>query len=237
MSKEEKALEEAIQSKKLSELRQFISTYPDAEPLLLDSAKVLLKEWESDSTDYALLKQMEDIVERAGAEMSYMDQHPEGLFIDSVTLMYQTDEGLAAEIVARQEAIERHLETYRKAFGKYVFYYDPYHYIILTEPDDKGKGQGTFADGILTYYDFHYAINLDDFEDEDIQCDYDKYNDAHFTLSLWDKSLHMQSKGDITSFEGEVDKTTRNSFLERVKMINNGEEVYGNPSVFITTED
>ncbi|MCR5180184.1 MAG: hypothetical protein K6C30_03065 [Bacteroidaceae bacterium] len=237
VSKEEKALEAAIQSRDLSQLRQYLTTFPDADSLLLDSARAVLANWVSDSTDFASLKQLEDVVERAEAEVTYMNNFPEGLYIDSVAQMYQTDESEAVAIVARREAIAQYLDPYRKKFDKHVYYMDAYHYIILTAPDDEGKGQGTLVDGILTFYDFHYAFNLDDFDDEDIQCSYDKYEDAHFTLSIYDKTLYMQSKGELNSFDGEIDEKTYQDFLERVAKINQGQEVYGNPTVFLTPVD
>jgi len=236
-NKEQKAFDDAMQSRELAQLRQFISSFPQADPLLLDSAKVVLAEWVRDSADYAQLKQMKDVVERYGAEITYMDQHPEGLYIDSVNQMFQSDEGPAAEMIARQEAIEEHLQEYRKSFDKRVYYSDPTHFIVLTVPDDKGKGQGMMGDGWLTYYDFHYAINLDDMDDEDIQCEMDKYDDAHFTLSLYDKTLYFQAKGDLERYDGEIDESLYKDFLERVAKINKGEDVYGNPSAFITLDE
>lgn len=232
-NKNKQAFDAAVQSRTLSELRQFLIQYPEADSLLVDSAKIILAEWERDSADFAELKLKEDVVERVGLEQSYMDQHPEGLYLDSVLLMFQNDESIAASIIERQEAIRQHLDSYRKKFVNYAFYADPYHCILLTEPDENGKGIGTLFDGILTYYDFRYSINIEDLEDKDILCNY-IVDDKNFTLSLYEKTLYYSAQGNSESFDGELNEKFYKDFLERVAKIKKGEKVYGNPTVTIS---
>lgn len=236
VSKEQKAFEEAVQSRQLINIRHFLAQYPNADIQLLDSAKVLLNEWISDSVDFEELKTTEDVVMRAGLEMSYMDQHPNGLYIDSVAFMYQNDEKEAAAIIERREAIEQHLESYRKKFLNNVFYMDPLHCIILSEPDEEGKGAGTLMDGYLTFYDFRYAIDIEDLNEDNIRCEY-TVNGNRFTLELYDKRLYYRAQGQLETFDGEQNEEIYNSFMERVAKINKGEKVYGNPTVSITPVD
>ena len=239
-SKESKAFDAALQSRKISQMKSFLNNFTEAGSLLIDSAKVILARWEQDSTDYASLCQMDDVVKRAGAEKSYMDNYPDGLHLDSVVVRYEHDGPLAAEIVAKEAAKNAKLEPYYKMFKNRVFYANPQNSIILTVPDDKGKGQGVIVEinSILpTFYDFHYSINLEDLDDDAIQCSMDKYNGT-FTLELLDKTLYMQSKGETDSFDGEIDKDFYNNFMERVANINKGVEMYGNPKyrINISTE-
>jgi len=237
-SKESKAFDAALQSRKISQMKAFLNNFTEADSLLIDSAKVILARWEQDSIDYASLCQMNDVVKRAGAEVSYMDSYPEGLYLDSVVARYEQDGPIAAEIVAKEEAINAKLEPYYKMFKDRIFYADPQNSIVLTVPDDKGKGQGVIVEmtSILpTLYDFHYSINIEDLEDKEIQCKMDKYSGT-FTLELLEKTLYMQSKGETESYEGEIDTTVYNGFMERVANINKGVEMYGNPKYRITIE-
>ena len=89
VNKERKAFDAAVQSREITKMRQFLTQYPEADSHLLDSAKVIIEEWASDSADFSKLKMAEDVVERVGLEMTYMDQHPDGLYLDCVTSMYK----------------------------------------------------------------------------------------------------------------------------------------------------
>lgn len=230
ISKEQEAFQKAIQSREISQIRQFLEQYPNADSLLLDSAKVILDEWSKDSIDFAELMKTEDIVERAGLEMSYMDQHPEGLYLDSVKFMYQSDELEAAAIIERKEAIEQHLESYRKQFVNKVFTVDAYHFIVLSAPDEEGNGVGTMVDGLLTYYDFRYSIDIENLEEDEISCEFTAYG-SEFTLELYDKQLIYTRRDDIVTYYAEKSEELYESFLERMAKINKGEKVFGNPLV------
>ena len=62
--------------------------------------------------------------------------------------------------------------------------------MILSTPDTKGKGQGVIGElgGLLPiFYDFHYAIELENMNEEEISCKMDKY-DAHFTVEINEKN-------------------------------------------------
>lgn len=137
---------------------------------------------------------------------------------------------------AQRNAIENRLAFYSKAFKDVIFYEDE---MILSTPDTKGKGQGVIGElgGLLpTFYDFHYAIELENMNEEEISCKMDKY-DAHFTVEINEKKLYYRTKGNLEILRGEKDTEAYKSFLERVKEINAGKEVYGNPKYRITISE
>ena len=222
INKEKRAFDKAVQSCKMEQMRNFLLQYPNADKMLLDSARVILAEWESDSIDYAAIKAIKDIIERSGAELSYMDRHPQGLYIDSVSLMYQDDEEIAAAIISKQEALEQHLDEYRGQIKDIVFYYSKEggrEYIILSVPDKEGKGRGVWGNIIDGWSEFNsadwfdYAINTEDFEDDDIMCKLK--NGASFTIEIYDdKSLYVTARGNLFSFIGEKDSNSYKSFFK-----------------------
>ncbi len=152
----------------------------------------------------------------------------------------QTEEDLAkAKAQAREIAIENRMSYYSKAFKDVVFYEDENNCILLSSPDNKGKGQGIIVElgGLLpTFYDFHYSIDIDDLNEREISCNMDKY-DASFTLELNGKSIYFRTKGDLKILRGEKDIEFYKGFMERVATINAGKEVYGNPQYRITVSD
>lgn len=140
---------------------------------------------------------------------------------------------------AQRNAIENRLAFYSKAFKDVIFYEDENNCMILSTPDTKGKGQGVIGElgGLLpTFYDFHYAIELENMNEEEISCKMDKY-DAHFTVEINGKKLYYRTKGNLEILRGEKDTEAYKSFLERVKEINAGKEVYGNPKYRITISE
>ena len=145
----------------------------------------------------------------------------------------KNDEQKAAAIIERQEAIDQRLETYRKQFVNRVFYMDSYHCIILSAPDDKGKGVGTLMDGMLTFYDFRYNIDIENLDEDEINCEY-TVDGRKFTLEVFDKHLYYSAQGQVESFNSEKNEELYKSFTERVAKINKGEKVYGNPTVSVT---
>lgn len=219
-SKEEKALTAAIQSKQTARLRQFIKECPAEKTQWIDSARVVLAEWEHDSADYYEIKQIKDVVKRAGAEITYMDHHFMGLYIDSVCSMYVTDGPEADAIIARREAIDRHLEPFRKQMKDIVFYRtegDNWRHIVMLDlPDEEGKGRGMYLylptnanwAFLGSKEPFTYSINLEDFNDDDISCRWDDGNGL-FIIELYnDKSLYMTNQGELRGFMGERDPET-----------------------------
>jgi len=215
-SKEKKALDSAIQSRELSQMRQFITQYPDANQELVDSARIILAKWEQDSADYNSLKDMDDIVKRAQAEGLYMENHPDGLYKDIVTEMFKTDGPEAKAILER-------LLVIGEGFTNYAFYNSGNRYpICLTSPDENGKGIG-FLYTLFGYLCFYYAINLDDLNDDAIQCVYyiENNKEIHFTLSYSsnDHCLYYNIKGKISTWYGQLDKDYYDPFLKSVKEI------------------
>lgn len=133
-------------------------------------------------------------------------------------------------------AASNRVNYYTKAFKNTVYYADASNCIILTTPNEKGKGQGIIGElgGILpTFYDFHYTIDLENFDEDEIRCEMDKYNST-FTIELKGKSIYFRTKGELEILHGEKDEKGYQSFLERVDNINKGKEVYGNPKYRIT---
>ena len=222
-NKEKKALDSAIQSRELSQMRQFINQYSDANKELVDSAMVILAEWEQDSADYTNLINMDDIVERAEAESLYLNNHPDGLYKDLVTNMYATDEPEANVIIERRNAIRECLDEYSKNFTNYVFYNsDDNSPICLTSPDENGNGIG-FLYTPFGYVCFYYSINLDDLDDDTIQCVYYLKNnkETHFTISLSsiDHCFYYKIKGKTSRWYGQLEKDFYASFLKRAEEI------------------
>ena len=135
--------------------------------------------------------------------------------------------------------LEAHLALYSEAFKDVIFYENSYLCMMLSTPDKIGKGQGVIGElgGFLpTFYDFHYAIDLEHLNEAEISCKMDKYN-THFTVEIDEKNLYYRSKGNLEILRGEKDPETYNSFLERIKKINDGDEVYGNPKYGMTISE
>lgn len=217
-SKEKKALDNAISSRSLSQLRQFIKECPTEKAQLIDSAKAVIAIWEQDSNYYDQIKQTEDVVLRTEAEVNYINQYSQGLYIDSVIAMYDIDAPQAESVIARRKAVAEHLNTYRKNIKDILFYYKPNkywtHIIVMSPPDEEGKGEGIYAyfpdNDDLTFMgdrsDFTYAINLEDLEDNDINCRWKK-SGSLFTIEIYDdKSLYVTNQGKLFSFMGQRDE-------------------------------
>ena len=212
-SKEQKAFQAAVQSRQISQLRQFVADFPEAAELL-DSAKNILSEWVSDSTDYVAIKATADIVERYDLEVNYSFIHPDGLYLDSVNSMLADDAPEAQAIKTHREAVAQHLEKYRKEIEDIVYYQDLDEsrlFIYMTPPDLEGKGMGVMGlivdgwGGILNQAEkFRYQINTEDFEDDDIICHWVD-NGSNFTIEIYDKSLYFTSRGKLEHFLGERD--------------------------------
>ncbi|MBR5052615.1 MAG: hypothetical protein IKW91_05270 [Bacteroidaceae bacterium] len=225
VSKEQKAFDESVASRQISQLKQFIADFPEAGELL-DSAKLILSEWEKDSADYVALKQTEDLVERYNLERAYEFSYPEGLFLDSVYAMMTDDAPVAQEILAKRAAIQGHLDEYRKKIENIIFYQSfegGRHAIVMTPPDEEGKGKGawvTIIDGWGGILDdgikFRYEINTEDFEDDDIIC-HNIDNNALFTIEIYDKTLYVTVRGDLESFIGEKDVEEYKACLANLK--------------------
>lgn len=216
-SKEEKAFEAAVQSRQISQLRQFVTDFPEATELL-DSAQNILSEWVSDSTDFVTIKATADIVERYDLETNYALAHPEGLYLDSVNAMLAADTSEAEAIKAHREAVAEHLEKYRKEIEDIVYYSDngdgSRFFFYMIPPDSEGKGIGLLGDVGKGWKDFEdnypggkfsYEINIEDFEDDVIICRTKKNT---FNIEIYDKSLHITSKGSYYSLIGERDPET-----------------------------
>ncbi len=140
---------------------------------------------------------------------------------------------------AQRNAIENRLAYYSKAFKDVIFYENENNCMILSTPDANGKGQGMIGElgGLLpTFYDFHYTIDLKDLSEDEISCRMDKY-DSSFTVEINGKKLYFRTKGNLEILRGEKDAEAYKSFLKRVKNINEGKEVYGNPKYRITISD
>lgn len=234
VNKEKKAFEEACLSKETAKMKAFVKNYPEANPALIDSAKVLITEWESDSADYVYICQEKDLLERFDAEERYIYNHPEGINITKVMKIHEEDAVEAEALMAKLEAMGEKIEIFDEGFKNRVFYSDPKNGIIFSSPDADGKGQGVmFEINLLpTFYDFHYSINFDDQEDNEIMCKMDKYSGS-FTVTLYDKTVYLHAKGDVNSYRGEIDEEAYKNFMERIANINNGKEVYGNPTTTI----
>ena len=213
-SKEQKAFQAAVQSRQISQLRQFVADFPEAAELL-DSAKNILSEWVSDSTDYVAIKATADIVERYDLEVNYSFTHPDGLYLDSVNAMLADDVSEAQAIKAHREAVAQHLEKYRKEIEDIVYYQNMMEggrlFVYMTPPDPEGKGMGVLGtiidgwNGILNEaYKFRYEINTEDFEDDDIIC-HSVDNGSNFTIEIYDKSLYITARGNLEHFLGERD--------------------------------
>lgn len=216
-SKEQKALDNAIGSKDLSQLRLFIKECPAEKTQLIDSAKAVIVLWEQDSCFYAQIKQTEDVVLRTEAEVNYINQYPNGLYIDSVMAMYDTDAPQAESVIERRKVIAEHLDTYRKNIKGILYYYRQSsswtHFLVMSPPDEEGKGKGIYGyypeNDAFTFMgdrqDFTYAINLEDLEDDDINCRWEKSGNL-FTIEVYDKSLYLTNQGELYSFMGQRDE-------------------------------
>lgn len=212
-SKEQKAFQAAVQSRQISQMRQFLADFPEAAELL-DSAKNILSEWMSDSADYAAIKATADIVERYDLEVDYRFAHPDGLYLDNVNAMLDDDISEARAIKAHREALAKHLEEYRKEIEDIIYYQNldgGRHFVFMTPPDQEGKGMGllgTIVDGwggfLNEAYKFRYEINTEDFEDDDIIC-HNIENNTNFTIEIYDKSLYITARGNLENFIGERD--------------------------------
>lgn len=213
-SKEEKAFQAAVQSRQIAQLRQFVADFPEA-TALLDSAKNILSEWVSDSADFVAIKATADLVERYDLEVDYTFRHPEGLYLDSIIALLKEDATEAEAIKVRREAVAQHLEKFRKQIEDIVYYEDMGEgsriYVFMTPPDPEGKGMGVLGSiidgwsGILNEaHKFRYAINTEDFEDDDILCHFVD-NNANFTIEIYDKSLYITAHGNLEHLLGERD--------------------------------
>ena len=234
-NKEKKAFEEAYSSLEISKMKAFVSNYPNADVELLDSAKIIISEWEADSADFAYICQEKDVVKRFEAEEKYIQMHEGGINMNKVYELYEKDEEEAEAIKAKEEAIKKKVQMYTKWLKNNVFYTNPQNGLILLAPDAEGKGQGAIIeiDYFPTIYDFHYTINLENMDDDDVVCKMDKY-DRSFTATLYEKKITVKSKGYVDIYLGETDEKLYKSVEERVAKINKGEEVYGNPKTRVT---
>lgn len=224
-NKEKKVYEEAVSSRQISQLRQFVSNFPEAGELL-DSAKIILSEWEKDSAEYVALKQTKDLVERYNLERAYVFSYPEGLYLDSVYAMMNEDEPFAQEILAKRAVIEEHLEKYRKEIENNIFYQSfegGRHAIVLTPPDEEGKGMGAYVTiidgwgGILNDgLKFRYEINTEDLDDDDIIC-HNVDNNSLFTIEVSDRTLYLTVRGNFEMFIGEKDVEEYKSAIANLK--------------------
>lgn len=224
-SKDRKAFQTAVQSRQMSQVRQFVADFPEATELI-DSAKVILSEWMKDSADYVEIRATADIVERYDLEVNYSVTHPDGLYLDSVKIMLSADVSEAQSIKARREALAQHLEDYRKKIENIVFYQDldgGRLFVFMTPPDQEGKGMGVFGsiidgwNGILNDgFKFRYEINTEDFEDDDIIC-HNLDNDANFTIEIYDKTLYLTARGNLERFLGERDPESYKAGIKALK--------------------
>ncbi len=159
---------------------------------------------------------------------------------ENVVVNTMTEEEIAkAKAETKRKALENRLSFYSKAFTDIVFYEDENNCILLSSPDTKGKGQGMIGElgGFLpTFYDFHYAIDMENINEEEISCEMDKY-DANFTIEVKGKRLYYRTKGNLGILRGEKDPKTYSIFLERVQKINTGKDVYGNPKYRVTISE
>lgn len=144
---------------------------------------------------------------------------------ENVVVNTMTEEEIAnAKAEIKRKALENRLTFYSKAFTDIVFYEDENNCMLLSPPDANGKGQGLIGElgGLLpTFYDFHYAIDLENMNEEEISCKMDKYN-AKFTVEINGKSLYYRTKGNLEILRGEKDEEAYKVFLERAKNINAG---------------
>ena len=222
--KVKQAFEESVDSHQLSQLRQFIANNNQANPALLDSARVLLALWEEDSTAYAQLKQEENVLERYQLEQNYMSKYEDGIYFDSVYAMLNTDESIAQEIIEKQKALSQHLEKYRKLVENNIFYRSDdgvRRVLVMSVPDESGKGIGIYTSVIEDWgivgnkIKFEYEINTEDFDDDDIICRGD--NESYFTVEISDRTLWITAQGEIKMYNGERDNKNYKEWLELAK--------------------
>lgn len=231
-SKERKAYNESVNSRQISQLKQFISDFPEAGELI-DSAKIILSEWEKDSMLYIELKQKEDVVERYNQEKIYLTTYPNGLYSEEVMNLMANDEKVAEEAIAKQkiflaeqEARQNHLDEFRKQLENTIFYSSfegGRSFIIMNSPNTEGKGMGvwgTTIDGWGGALDegikFKYEINMEDFDDDKIIC-HNVANNSLFTIEIYDDILYVTARGESDRFIGERNVEEYKSTIPHIK--------------------
>lgn len=241
VNKEQKAFDEAFLSSDIAKMKAFINNYPEADRSLLDSAKMIISEWETDSADFAYISQEKDLLKRFVAEEKYIEKHQGGNHLEEVYRLYEKDEDEAEALKAKAAVVNKKMELYNKRLKNKVFYSNPRNGIVLLPPNAEGKGQGVlfenrvnpFRDIIHVFFDFHYTIDLEDLDDDDLFCKMDKYSGT-FTVTLYEKKIYLKAKGDIDIYLSEPNEEFYKLVEDRVAKINNGEEVMGNPHTTIS---
>lgn len=217
------ALDEAVQSQSITMLRQFLINYPKADAELIDYAKQVLNNWVEDSTAFAGIKkiqQKDNIVERYNAELSYIDNYPNGLYITEVKAMYEKDEPEATAIIERAEAIRSHLDWYKAKFSNYAFINNQNklasYVVMLTAPDEDGKGEGVYSWSSLEFF-FYYSINLENLDDSDLHCTMYTHDgqESHFNIRVGDNCIYWVNNGKYTLYVGQWEENVYNTFIKK----------------------
>lgn len=235
-NKEQNDYEKVMESTDLTLVETYLETYKEAPIEHIGAVKKRLADLTKDSIMYAAVKEQPVIELRYNAALDYVMNLPDGIHVDEVNEIIARDSAEAEEILeqraaARAAAVaqaeyEENYGTIRNIVENAWFRHDQYNYVILSVPNEEGKGYGMASSSNKYVMNptkiFDYTVKPG--SNDIIAHLLNTGNDLLVTISVYSDCIYMQYAGSSVYYQRNP--VSEEEYKESEKMLINSIREY-----------